>query len=299
MRSPGSSTTTPALAGFTGSAPPRYTLATPTGGTSPSPPATRRCSARPPPTSRLPTRRFPRGVVTVNGVAAVARRATTAWRVAVGLHRRAFRTRSLNVDARAGPARRGRLLGLRRPTRRHPRSERSGDRLLPLVLTGVDNVGNSTTTSVDASAAPAGALGLQRRACAAAPRPSTAPPAQARSTSPRARRVRRSELCLPGARRFRRLGARGARSSGDTNQTQRHQSLWPGQGAAQLDASQLHPHLRLDRAGQWRPDGQHRSASRWRHAELRQQRTSRIGTRTAHADAASGLASSTLTRRAA
>ena len=50
------------------------------------------------------------------------------------LHRRDLRPRSIDIDARAGPARRGRVLGLRRPDddRRHPRPERSRHRLLPL-----------------------------------------------------------------------------------------------------------------------------------------------------------------------
>ena len=111
--------------------------------------------------------------------------------------------------------------------------------------------------------------------------------------------VRHSRLCLPGAGRLHRFGRRcyPHLHPGDADGAQRRQAGHrPQPGAAQLERHQLHPHLRRGRPTAGALTVNTVAASGGGTQSYDSDGTFTIGTRTDYADAASGLASSTLTR---
>ena len=178
------------------------------------------------------------------------------------------------------------------------------------VLTGTDNVGNTSTVTtvvkVDTSAPAAPGLVLADSSADVLHHRHhrLLPPRRQRLLRRHRlvdrRAVRDPRLRLPGPRRLHRLRRRRHPHlhPGHADRAERHQAGHrPQPGAAQLGRHQLHPHLRRGRPDRRRADGQHRRRVRRRHAELRRRRHlhDRRAAPTTR-DAASGLASSTLTR---
>ena len=222
--------------------------------------------------------------------------------------------RHRNLDADSGARSRSPPTPAR-PTAPRPRSSAPRPRAglatgcYRYVLTGTDNVGNTTTITtvvkVDTSAPAAPGLTLADSSADVHTTGTTAfyRPAGTGSFDVTASstdgRVRDPRLHLPGTCRLHRLRCRRNPHlhPGDADRAQRRQARHrPQPGPPHLDGHQLHAHLRRGRPHRRRADGNSVAASGGGSQSYDNDGTFTIGIRTDYTDALSGLASSTLTR---